>query len=185
MVVSNKQHLATKVFVIAAQRKSPTVGAANLYLTFKISIPTNGHAGTFQSKAVVGLKEVMKKLFICIVITFFIITCKKGREPDLLQGMFVDKPGKKDTIIFGNGAFNNNFSFKPYNWQNLPLSNTYYFHCESHFKKDSISIRSFLSSSTSYPTAYFKLAPDKNSFVISRFYDRLNADVKEEFIRIK
>lgn len=128
----------------------------------------------------------MKKLFFCIgVLPFFIIACKKDPKPELLQGTFVDKPSKKDTIIFGNSVFNNTFSFKPYNWQSLPLSATYYFHCETQLKKDSISIRSFLSSSTSYQSAYFKLAPDKNSFVISKFYNRLNPDVKEEFIRIK
>jgi len=124
----------------------------------------------------------MRRSLLCLSLILFFAACKKsGTSPNALQGIWIEKTQRMDTINFDNLVFST--STPPvFDLRSQP--NGYNSLYSYSFKTDSILLRSFNSSYSGFYAYYFK---QNNSamFSISNFYHKPSLPALLQFERIR
>lgn len=140
-----------------------------------------------------GNSLLMRPLLLIITLTL-VIACKKEGKTPALEGLWIEKSQRLDTLDFDNPpefSMDNNPSvlFKARPYMDPAVSTVYpqiYSSIYSYyFEQGAIRMRSFLSSSYIYGKYDFSFKPDHKSFTIKKFYGRESLPDMLEFERLK
>jgi hypothetical protein len=124
----------------------------------------------------------MRKLLFFLFLFFNIIACKKsGTSSDTLQGVWIEKTQRLDTINFDNLAFSTS-NPPTFDLRSQPAGYSSLYNYS--FKTDSILLRSFFSSYSGFYVYYFKQT-NSSLFSISNFYHKPSLPATLQFERIR
>lgn len=135
----------------------------------------------------------MRLLLLILTLTLAIACKKEGKTPTLIDGVWIEKSQRLDTLNF-NGP-EPGFDDKPSVWLKArpfmdPAISTVYTQKYSsiysyYFEQGRIRMRNFVSSSMTYGSYEFSWKADRKSFTIKKFYGRTSLPDILEFEELK
>lgn len=124
----------------------------------------------------------MERSLLCLSLILFFAACKKsGTSSSTLQGIWIEKTQRLDTIDFDNLVFSTSTSPVFYLRSQPNGYNSLYNYS---FKTDSILLRSFYSSYSGFYAYYFE-QNNSSLFTISNFYHKPSLPAILQFERIR